>query len=224
MSQTPRGASGPSRGASGRIVAELGRPETPDETAERKAESSSKHRANQTLRNLILALAASLGVVLFLVLVVVRPTSIATPTVDYHQLAADTQSAVSVPLADPTLSSAWKANDASFVQGNDGVRSWYIGFITPQTQFIGLKQGIDANPTWVSNQLNQAKLSGTVTIAGITWKVYDQRSATNTGNFAYSLSTTVGASTYLLYGSATTPEFRTVATALASQLSGVRGK
>jgi hypothetical protein len=217
MSQTPRGTSG-------RVVAELGRPETPDETADRKAASSRKHRENQTLRNLILALAASLGVVLLLVLVVVRPTSVATPPVDYHQLAADTQSAVSAPLADPTLPSTWKANDASFDEGNDGVRSWYIGFITPATQFIGLKQGINANPTWVSTELDQAKLSGATTIAGITWQVYDQRSTTNPGNFAYSLSTTVDASTYLLYGSASNAEFRTLATALATQLSTVSGK
>jgi hypothetical protein len=211
-------------GTSGRIVAELGRPETPDETADRKAESSRKHRQNQTLRNLILALAASLGVVLLLVLVVARPASVAPPPVDYHQLAADTQAAVSVPLADPDLSSAWKANDASFGEGNDGVDSWYIGFITPETQFIGLKQGIKANPTWVSTQLDQAKQSGTTTIAGIHWKVYDQRTIADAGNFAYSLSTTIGASSYLLYGSATTIEFRTLATALASQLATTSSK
>jgi hypothetical protein len=217
MSQAPRSTSG-------RIVAELGRPETPDETADRKAESSRKHRANQTLRNLILATAASLGVVLFLVLVVVRPTSMPSAPVDYHQLASDTQSAVSAPLANPSLSSSWKANSATFDEGNDGVRSWYIGFITPETQFIGLKQGIKANPTWVSTQLDQAKRSGAITIAGIKWDVYNQRDSTNPGNFAYSLSTTVGASTFLLYGSATTPEFRTLATALATQLASVSGK
>ena len=38
------------------IVAELGRPETPDETAERKAETSRKHRAGQTTFNLVVAL------------------------------------------------------------------------------------------------------------------------------------------------------------------------
>ena len=38
-----------------RIVAELGRPETPDETASRKAESSRVYRASQNTRNLIVA-------------------------------------------------------------------------------------------------------------------------------------------------------------------------
>ena len=52
------------------IVAELGRPETPEETAARKAENSRKRRANQTAFNLIVATIASLGIVLFLVVVV----------------------------------------------------------------------------------------------------------------------------------------------------------
>ena len=55
-----------------REVAELGRPETPEETAARKAENSRKHRQRQTLKNLVLALAASLGVVFIIVLLVPR--------------------------------------------------------------------------------------------------------------------------------------------------------
>ena len=55
------------------IVAELGRPETAEETAQRKAENSRKHRANQTALNLVGATVASLAIVAFLVIVVVRP-------------------------------------------------------------------------------------------------------------------------------------------------------
>ena len=55
-----------------RIVAELGRPETPEETAARRAENSLKHRQRQTVQNLILALGASLLVVLVIVLIVPR--------------------------------------------------------------------------------------------------------------------------------------------------------
>ena len=55
-----------------RVVAELGRPETPEETAARQAENSLKHRQRQTVTNLVLALGASLLVVLALVLLVPR--------------------------------------------------------------------------------------------------------------------------------------------------------
>ena len=55
------------------IVAELGRAETPGETAERKAAASATRRSGQTALNLFIAVLASLGVVAFVVVVVVRP-------------------------------------------------------------------------------------------------------------------------------------------------------
>jgi hypothetical protein len=42
-----------------RVVAELGRPETPEETAARKAESSRVYRSSQNFRNLIAARAST---------------------------------------------------------------------------------------------------------------------------------------------------------------------
>ena len=73
------------------IVAELGRPETPEETAARKAENSRKRRANQTAFNLIVATIASLGIVLFLVVVVVRPNPEPAPGIEYVTIAAQSQ-------------------------------------------------------------------------------------------------------------------------------------
>src|SRR5664279_4386939 len=93
-----------------RIVAELGRPETPEETFARKAENSRKHRANQTLFNLLIATVASLSIVLFLVLVVVRPTDDTPVTADYQTIAADAQTNASEPLLAPTLPADWYAN------------------------------------------------------------------------------------------------------------------
>lgn len=206
--------------ASQRIVAELGRPETVEETAARKAESARKHRANQTLFNLVLALAACLAVVLFLVVVVVRPSFDATPKVDYQKLASDAQPTVSEPLASPTLPKSWSVNSARLRKGADGVVSWTIGFITPTPQYIGLVQGLKANPTWVAAQIDQANPSGKVTIAGVRWTVYDKRAtAKSTDEYAYALSATIGKSSFVLHGSATASEFRAVATALATQLN-----
>lgn len=212
-----------------RIVAELGRPETPEETDARKAESSRRHRSNQTLFNLVIALAASLGVVLFLVLVVVRPSFDSTPKVDYQKLAADAQPTVSEPLASPTLPKKWSANAAQLQKGSDGIVSWTIGFITPTPQYIGLAQGLKANPSWVAAQLGNARATGKTTIDGVAWVVYDQRTASNdpgndAGNDAYAMSTTIDGSSFVLHGSAKTAEFRTLATALATQLDDATTK
>ena len=76
------------------IVAELGRAETPEETAARKAAATARHRGNRSVFSLIFALLASFGIVAFLVLVVVRPD--AGPTqqpVDYLAAADDAQPA-----------------------------------------------------------------------------------------------------------------------------------
>lgn len=201
-----------------RIVAELGRPETPEETAARKAESSRRHRSNQTLRNLVLALLASLVVVLFLIFVVVRPTSIARPPVDYRSVAAQTQPTVNATLAAPTLPRGWTANHANILTGTDGIVAWNIGFITPKEQYIGLVQGIDANPSWTSEQLQQAPPTGRSSIAGVEWVSYDRRTSDTPGNYAYSLSTTVDGTTIALHGTASTSEFRILAAAVTQQL------
>ena len=203
-----------------RVVAELGRPETPEETAARKAESSRRHRSNQTLRNLVLALLASLAIVLFLVLVVVRPDGATRQPVDYRSIAAQTQPTVTTRLAAPALPKGWTANDATIQTGSDGIVFWSIGFITPDAQYIGLVQGIAANPSWTADQLQRARSTGATSIAGTDWTVYDRRSVDNPGNFAYSLATTVGDSTLALHGSASTKEFGVLAAAVTAQLDG----
>jgi hypothetical protein len=199
------------------VVAELGRPETPEETATRKAENSRKHRANQTLLNLVVALVASLGIVLFLVAVVVRPEPSAVTAIDYRTIAADAQGASPVPLIVPVMPAGWSANNASFGQKSQ-VSTWYIGFLTPSVQFIGLDQGIDANPTWQATILDNARASGSTTIDGVTWTVYDNRTAAHPGNFAYSMSTNSSRNTVVLHGTASTAEFELLAAAVAAEL------
>lgn len=200
------------------IVAELGRPETPDETAQRKSENSRKHRANQTALNLIGATVASLAIVAFLVIVVVRPTPAPADSIDYRAIAGQAQVDSAQPLLAPVLPDTWKANTARF-ETREQVPTWYIGFVTPATQFIALNQGIDANPTWQAAVLEKAKATGSITIDGINWTEYDQRKSSSPGNFAYSLATTAGGSTILLHGTADQSEFEALATAIATELT-----
>ena len=184
-----------------RVVAELGRPETPEETAARKAETSRKHRANQTLLNLVAALVVSLAIVAFLVTVVVRPAPPPTEGVDYATVASQAQAETSEPLLSPVLPPGWTANDARF-QTTQQVPTWYIGFITPGEQYIGL---------------DQAQQTGTGTIDGIEWAVFDKRGSDDPGNYAYSIATTRGDSTVLLHGTASDEEFELLATTIAAQ-------
>ncbi|CAN5429676.1 hypothetical protein BH10ACT6_BH10ACT6_09620 [soil metagenome] len=204
------------------IVAELGRPETPEEIADRTAASRLAHRSNQTTLNLVIALGASLLVVFLIAIVVVRPDQAGAPkTVDWTAVARDAQQSISTPLVAPTLPTSWSANRAELVDAktaSDGIASWQIGFLTPTTQYIGLAQGIDANVSWVATQLAHKTPTGDKNYGGVAWKVYDHRTADHPGNLAYALVTTVGASTVVLAGTGSDVEFATLATEIAGQL------
>jgi Protein of unknown function (DUF4245) len=201
------------------IVAELGRAETADEIADRKAAASARRRSNQTTLNLVLALLASIAVVALVVLVVVRPQQIDRDPVDYRAIAADAQGEVEVPLAAPVLPDGWSANRAELrPAGADGVQSWQVGFLTPSGQYIGLVQGIDANDTWVGNQTGDHEATDTLLIDGTDWKVYDRTDVDDPGNLAYALSTKFDRSTVVLGGTATRDEFETLAAAVAREL------
>lgn len=205
--------------ANGRpIVAELGRAETPEETRIRKDANRRAHRAHQTTLNLVLSLVASLAVVLFLVAVVVRPDQSTRAAVDYRQVASQAQ-VPGTTIAAPKLPSGYSSNRADYQEKPaDGVAVWTVGFITPDKQFIGLHQGIDANPTWVSNLMEQHAATGTRTIDGTKWTVYDRRTeGSGAGNLEYSLVGTFGTSTIVLAGTADDSSFRTVADRVAAQ-------
>jgi hypothetical protein len=202
-----------------RVVAELGRPETPGETAARKAASSRAHRENQTAFNLVIAVIVSVLIVVLLVLVVVRPNGSQLKTVDYLKIASQAQQQVSTSLVAPKLPGDWKSNRADIKPaGSDGVQAWYIGFLTPDSQFIGMTQGLKANQTWVSVQLDEATKTSTKSIGGLTWSIYDQRSNTSAGNLAYAMVTTVDDSTVVLAGTADDAEFDLLAKRTATEL------
>jgi hypothetical protein len=208
------------------IVAELGRPETPQETAERKAEASRNHRARQTVNNLIYALIATLAIVAVIVLIVPRGTPTEQTNVDYAAVASQGQGTEPDRLAVPDLPKTWSANSAELKTGSaDKIDAWYIGLITPSEQYIGFTQGFKANDTWLANLLENSAGTGAVTIDGVKWTVYDNRhTSRDVGNAEYALSTQAGASTFVLLGTAKTSEFDTVARSLAPQISAIESK
>ncbi|HEY0249433.1 MAG TPA: DUF4245 domain-containing protein [Gryllotalpicola sp.] len=210
----------------GRVVAELGRPETPAETSARKAESSRLHRQRQTVSNLVYSLLATLGIVLVIVLLVPRnaPSDVGKP-VDWKSVAAQGQGAEADPLLAPELPKGWSANAAELRTGSsDGVQVWHIGFISPSSQYVGLDQGFAANDSWIAAQLEDLRATGTTTIDGVPWVVYDNRNGESSSkDISYGLVATHGSSTVVLSGTAKPAEFDAVAKALAGQLGGSAG-
>jgi hypothetical protein len=200
-----------------RVVAELGRPETPQETADRKAETSRNYRKRKTVNNLVYSLLVCVGLVLIIALAVPRADSSLVAEVDYAAVAAQAQSSSEHTLANPELPDGWSSNRAE-ADKSGGVSSWNIGLITPSKQYIGISQGFDANETWVSQQLRQSTASSTISVDGVEWTVYDNRRRADMGNVEYALTTESGGSTFIVFGTASDGEFLTVASALAGQV------
>lgn len=189
------------------------------EAAPTVAERRAARRANQTTFNLVLALLASLGIVLLLVVVVVRP-EVEPRTVDFRAVGADAQTAVEEALAVPDLPADWRANRAELVSDPaDGVTRWAIGFLTPGGAYIGLVQGIEANDSWLAGEVRSARAEGTERIGGLTWDRYDRRDVDDPGNVEFALVTTTGASTIVLGGTATEAEFAFLAAAVAKGIT-----
>jgi len=152
----------PGRDEHGRpIVAELGRAETPGETAARKAATSAERRTGMNALNLVIAVMASLGVALLLVMVVVRPD--AQPQYNY---AIDDYAAVTARAAEqrgvgyvaPDVPETWFVNKAEF-RADPGVESWQLVFITGDQHRLELIQTTEANSTWVAGLTSTAETS-----------------------------------------------------------------
>ncbi len=205
------------------IVAELGRPETAEETAFRKAENSANHRRRQTVNNLIYSLLATVGLVVIMILVVPRGDKPLLPDVDFRAAAAEAQSAFTVPLASPDVPDGWKANLAEVRTSPQDVQSWYIGFITPQPeqQFAAISEGIGANDEWLHDQLPKLDPTGSLALDGAEWTVYDHRDHPDTaGNAPYALVTPVDGTTLVVYGTASVDEVQQLATAALDSMNG----
>jgi hypothetical protein len=200
------------------IVAELGRSETDDERARRVAEARRRRRANQSTKNLVLSIVASLGIVLFLIVVTVREDP--TPdSIDHLATAQQAEAGLDRPVVAPILPENWYANRADI--GGDGtVREWYVGVITGERRFIGILQGFDANPSWLAATLRQPRVAETtIDIADTRWTIYDQREVDGIGNRQYALVTETDDSTIVLYGTATEGEFAELARAVIASLA-----
>ncbi|RRD36513.1 DUF4245 domain-containing protein [Leucobacter sp. OH2974_COT-288] len=219
------------------VVAELGRPETPEETAARKARDSYLYKKRKTLNNLIYSLLVSLGVLLLIVLIVPRGTGdYLSRNVNVTELATAATATAGRPLADPQLPEQWLAKQAELRFDKDElVTYWYLGYTTPVPEgekvgeYAAVLQGYNrenepADSRWVHKTVEQKAATGTETFAGHEWQVYDHHTDSPDGsNVLWAFSTTLSDSTLVVIGTASYDEVKTLATAAATSLRSDAG-
>lgn len=208
------------------IVAELGRPETPAETAARKANDSYLYKKRKTVNNLVLSLLVSLGLVLVMALAVPRGIDTwSAHTVDVSAAAQGASVADGRQFVAPAVPDSWKAKQAELRTAPSGdITYWYIGYTTESEAYAAVEQaftesGAPVDATWISQQLDTLKPTGTETIGTILWTVYDypERSADET-NVRFALEGSVGDTTLLVYGTDSSAAIRTLAASVADEI------
>lgn len=200
------------------IVAELGRPETAQETADRKAASSARYRGSKTLVNLVAAVLATLGIVIVMVLVVMRYDQPAPDPIDVGTAAAEASASLGVTVVDPAVPDGWAANAAELRSGPAGIEQWYVGWVTADEAFASLTQGVGADATWLAATTREAEPDGTFDVDGVTWRYADQRDLDDTGNHAWVAWTQDDASTFVVAGTADDAEMRALVDAVTAEL------
>ena len=101
--------------------------------------------------------------------------------------------------------------------------NWYVGFVGPKNQYLGLTQAFKANPTWTILQLKGSLVTGTLNIGGHKWDVWESTTKSNppkTRDYALVTDIKSGDRTdeVIIYGTASQTEFRQFALAVSQQL------
>lgn len=200
------------------IVAELGRPETPEETAARKAEFSKNYRASQTFRNLIAALIITVAVVVVVIFAVPRGIPASEREVDVIGIAADVESTMESHAIVPELGDFWQVNAAKLQGGATVV--WNIT-VAPSADeergFVRIAQAFDADASWAPQVLNGTAATDTTEIGGLEWDVY-KLSNDAQDNVSYAIGTQAGEDYVLLYGSRSADSTAELAESLVPQI------
>ena len=184
-------------------------------------DAAAKRRARQTINNLILALIASLGIMLAIVLIVPRDDSNRIQKVDYKSIALEAKASSGKQIIAPELPAGWWANSARWSpKPVDGVQNWYVGFVGPKNQYIGLTQAFGINPTWLAFQLKGNLLIDAKKIGLYTWDVYQSTEVHNppkTKDFAMVLKYNKQ-DVAIIYGVAHQDDFTAIANAIQVKL------
>ncbi len=203
-------ASGP------RVVAELGRPETVQETADRKAASSAAYRSSKTFRNLLAALLVTVAVVAVVYFGVPRGSLDEPEPADVAATAAQVSSSIDHTVVVPIVPADWRANSAQ-LEGE----TWRVVY-APKDGYVNVAQGIDAPDGWASKRLGNYAPTGSVTIDDVVWDEYEIPPAARTDTVSYALSTTAGADTFLIYGQTDAATAAIAAEGVADQIRALR--
>lgn len=109
-----------------------------------------------------------LALVLLVVFLVPRPSSVTQPPVDVTSAATAARSQLGfVPAA--VVPSGWTATSTRVVRDASGTLVWNVNYLTPQGRYAGLDQVAAWSQDWQDRVTGGAPDQGPVTVGGRTW-------------------------------------------------------
>ena len=188
------------------------------------SDSAARHRARQTVINLILALGASIGLVVTLVLIVPRDDSSRIREIDYTAISQKAQEDSGFDVITITPPENWWSNNAMLTTNNiDTVPVFKAGFVGSDIKYVGYTQAFNANPTWLALSLNGKVLTEQYSSKHYTWDVYEsvvENNPKKTMDFIMVLNYK-DQDYLLLYGVADQAEFKSFVDSIDKELNGV---
>ncbi len=184
-------------------------------------DAAAKRRARQTVTNLVLALGASVAIVVGLVLIVPRSETSLIQKVDYVSIANDAAAATNLPVLIPRVPQDWWCNSARWIsQPGDGTKAaWYAGFVGPENEYIGFTQAYGTNETWLALKLSGLQNTGTVGDTKLSWQLWTSpEKHVPAKSKDYMLVATVGTDTLMVYGTASESEMKSFATKIGNKV------
>jgi hypothetical protein len=112
----------------------------------------------------------TLGVVVLLVLLVPRPTSVPRPDVDLAGTARGAQSELSFPPA-VVVPEGWTVTSADVRRDTGDLATWTVNYLTPQGRYVGLMQAGGWTRGWQTSLTQGGTPQGEVDLGAATWQV-----------------------------------------------------
>jgi len=137
------------------------------------SDSGARYRAKQTVVNLVLALAASVALVVLLVVAVPRDESNRIKEVNYSAIVDQAITSSGLKLIKITPPDPWWSNLAQLnTESADAVVNFKAGFVGSNVKYIGYTQAFEGNPTWLAFQLQGTTITGDYKYKGFKWDIY----------------------------------------------------
>lgn len=148
-------------------------PEAAPASATRETPS---RRGMGTLPAMVISMVVILAAVVAWMALVPRVSEISQPAVDVGSVARQVRGETSWQISQAQLPAGWKATSVRFTPAGDGLRTWHVGYLSPEGNYISIDQTQAATDVWVAAETANGEAEGTVAAGGTTWQKLSSRS------------------------------------------------